>query len=122
MLDGKLQSQPLPGFQVLQFIPIVVRYSAGVPSILLNPCNEDISLTDTGTGQLTVVLNSPALAPVIVQCLVRSTDPDTLGLNANLKGATTASGFEIVVNSDADGVTETDPVDLHILIMKQAKG
>jgi hypothetical protein len=39
-------------------------------------------------------------------------------LFANIDGATTTTVVNIVVNSGADGATETDPVDLHVLLIK----
>jgi len=45
MLDGKLQSGFLEGHKCLKLIPLVIRWSAGVPSIVQNPVNEDIALT-----------------------------------------------------------------------------
>lgn len=118
-VDGKQISGSLEGHKALQWIPLVIRYAAGVPAVLLNPCNEAITLTDVGTGEVTVTLTNASLCPLIIPGIaVRSAAPNTLGLNANLKGASTTTAFTIVVNSDADGVTETDPVDLHLSICK----
>lgn len=119
-IDGKQISSQLEGHKALVMIPMVIRYAAGVPAVLQNPCNELVTLTDVGAGEVTVTLTNASLAPLIVPGIaVRPTAPSTLGLNANLKGAATATAFTIVVNSDADGVTETDPVDLHFMIIKQ---
>jgi len=117
-LDGKLNSANLEGHKTLQFIPIVVRYATGTPSIVQNPTNEAIALTDTGTGNLKLTLASGSLAPLMVNVAVLPADAATLGLNANLLSAPTLTVCEIFVNSDADGTTATDPVDLHILIIK----
>lgn len=118
-VDGKLISGSLEGHKALQWVPIVIRYTAGVPAVLYNPCNEPMALTDVGTGEVTVTLTNASLMPLIIPGIaVRPTAPNTLGLNANLKGASTTTAFTIVVNSDADGVTETDPVDLHLSICK----
>lgn len=121
-LDGKLQSAVLEGFRAPKLIPIVIRYAAGAPSVLLNPLNEDIALTDNGTGDVSITLASASLLPLLVQVSVRPTDPATLGLLANLSGAPTTTVVRIVVNSGADGATETDPVDLHVWLWKQVVG
>lgn len=118
-LDGKLLSGSLEGARALKLIPLVIRYAAGVPSVLQNPLNEGVTLADTGAGIIGVTLTTAGESPLIVMCEVRPTDPTTLGLIANINGAPTSSVFSICVNSGADGATETDPVDLHLLIIKQ---
>lgn len=118
-LDGKLYSGNLEGARALKLVPLVIRYAAGVPSVLQNPTNEDITLADTGTGVVGVTLGTAAVAPLMVFIEVRPTDPTVLGLLANINGAPSSSVFSICVNSGADGATETDPVDLHVLIFKQ---
>lgn len=118
-MDGKLISGAYEGYRALKLIPLVIRYAAGAPSVLLNPTNEAIALTDNGAGDVTITLSDAGLAPLIVGGLaVRPTAPGTLGLNANISGATTSSVVRVVVNSDADGATETDPVDLHLMLVK----
>jgi hypothetical protein len=118
-MDGVLKSGSLEGLRGLKLVPVVIRYSAGTPSVVQNPGNEDITLTDVGTGEVTVTLANASLSPLIVIPAVRATAPSTLGNNVNIKGAPTASAFTLLVNSDADGATETDPVDLDVLIIKQ---
>ena len=118
--DGKLQSGVLEGFRVLKLIPLVIRYAAGAPSIVQNPTNEAITLTDTGTGDVLVTLTNGGVAPLIVVGMnILPADATTLGLLANLKAAPTRTAFSVYVNSGADGATETDPVDIHLLIVKQ---
>lgn len=116
-MSNKIQSvtQEYRGFKL---IPLVIRYAAGVPSILSNPMNEEIAVGDTGTGDVSLTLASASLAPLMAWVTVRPTDPNTLGLFANIDGATTTTVVNIVVNSGADGATETDPVDLHVLLIK----
>lgn len=121
-MDGKQLSGAYEGFRNTQYIPLVIRYSAGTPAILLNPANEVIALTDNGAGDVTLTLADPGLCPLIVIGLPRSTAPGTLGNNLNISGATTSSVIRLLTNSDADGTTETDPVDLHILIIKVVAG
>lgn len=118
MSFGQMQSAQLEGNKVLKWIPLVVRYSAGAPSIVQNPVNEAVTLTDTGTGVLGVTLTVAGAAPLFVQALARPADPTTLGMEINLNGAATSSAFSLVCNSGADGATETDAVDIHILICK----
>jgi hypothetical protein len=118
-LDGKLVSSSLEGYRGFKLIPLIVRYAAGTPSVVSNPTNEDIALTDVGTGDLTITLSSAGLAPLMAWVEVVPTDANALGLLANLDSAPTSSVVRIVVNSGADGATETDPVDLHVLILKQ---
>lgn len=122
-MDGKLLSGSYEGFRNLQFIPLVIRYATGTPSIVQNPANESIALTDTGTGDVKLTLANASLSPIIVAGLsVLPAAAGTLGLLPNLKTAPTTTVVEILVNSGADGATETDPVDLHILLVKQVAG
>lgn len=118
----KMKAQNLQGSQDIQMIPLVIRYAAGAPAVLQNPSGEVLALTDNGTGDVTITLTSAALAPLIVAGLaVRSSAPATAGVNANISGATSTTVVRIVCNADTDGATETDPVDLHLLIMKQVQ-
>lgn len=117
-LDGKMISGQLEGFRNLKVIPLVIRYTAGAPAIVQNPTNESITLTDVGTGDLTLTLATAAIAPLMAWVEVVPTDANALGLLANLDSAPTSSVVRIVVNSGADGATETDPVDLHVMILK----
>lgn len=113
---GSGQHEDLRG---LRLIPLVIRYSAGAPSVVQNPTGEAVTLTDTGTGDCKITLGTAGLAPLFCYVEVLPTAAGTLGLLANLKTAPTSSVIEILVNSGADGATETDPVDLHVLIVKQ---
>lgn len=116
--DGLIYSGVLEGEKALKVIPLVIRYAAGVPSIVFNPLNEVITLTDTGTGNVLLTLASASLAPLHVQATVRPTDPTALGNVVNINGATTTTTVSLVNNIASDGVTEVDPVDLHISISK----
>jgi len=120
-LDGKVFSGQLEGYRSMQLIPLVIRYAAGSPSVVYNPANESVSLTDVGAGDLTITLASAAEAPLMAWVEVVPSDANTLGLLANLDSAPTSSVVRIVVNSGADGATETDPVDLHVLILKHVR-
>ena len=117
MSNNRLQSESQE-FRGLKLIPLVIRYAAGVPSVIANPMNEAVALTDVGNGEVTITLSSASLAPLMAWVQVRPTDPNTLSLEANIDGATTTTAVTIVVNSGADGATETDPVDLHVLLVK----
>lgn len=122
-MDGKQLSGTYEGFRNTQYIPLVIRYAAGVPAVLLNPANEAVTLTDNGAGDVSITLAVASLCPLIVGGLaVRPTAPGTLGNNVNVSGATTTTLVRVVCNSDADGATETDPVDIHILIIKVVQG
>ena len=122
-LDGKLQSANLEGFRTVKVIPLVIRYAAGAPSVVQNVTNEDVALTDVGAGDLTITLASAGLAPLVVPGIgIVVADANTLSLEANLDGAPTSSVVRIVVNSGADGATETDPVELHVVIYKLVAG
>ena len=105
-------------FRKIQWIPLVIRYAAGVPSVQQNFEGEPVVLADVGTGEVTITLSSASLAPLFVNATVRSSAPNTAGANANTKGATTLTAVTLVVNADTDGATETDPVDVHVLIGK----
>lgn len=117
---GQLKnSQALEGYFELKYIPIVIRYATGTPSVVQNPMNEPMALTDDGTGLVTITLTNAAVAPLMVQALALPAAATTLGLEVNLNAAPTRTVIQICVNSGADGATETDPVDLHVLIIKQ---
>lgn len=119
MLKGKQESGAYEGFRIPRLIPLVIRYAAGVPSIAQNPTNEPITLTDTGTGDVRLTFANAAVAPMIVAGLaVLPAAAGTLGLLPNLKAAPSATVIDILVNSGADGATETDPVDLHLMVWK----
>ena len=105
-------------YRGLKLVPLVIRYAAGVPAVLSNPLNEVVTLTDNATGDLTITLASASLMPLMGFATVRPTDPNTLGLFANVDGAPSTTAISFVVNSGADGATETDPVDLHVLLVK----
>lgn len=122
-MDGKLLSGSYEGFRNLQLIPLVIRYAAGVPAILMNPSNEEIALTDVGSGEVTLTLANASLAPLIVGGVaVRPSAPSTLGSVINLKGATTTTALTLVNNQGDDGATESDPVDIHLLLIKMVPG
>lgn len=117
--SGKLSAGNLQGFRDLKIIPLVIHYAAGAPQILQNPTGELVTLTDNGAGDVSITLSDASVAPLIVMGMaVHPTNPATLGLNANVSGACTTSLVRVVVNSDADGTTETDEVDLHITLLK----
>lgn len=109
-MSNKLESATKE-FRGLKLIPIVVRYTAGTPAIVQNPMNEQITLGDTGTGDLKLTLADASVAPLIVPSLL------ALGTNeAQLKDAPTVSEIDILTELD-DG-TGTDATDIHILIVK----
>jgi hypothetical protein len=121
-LKGKLQSQPYDGFRGLQLIPLVIRYAGGTPSIVHNPANEAIALTDTGTGDVKLVLASASVAPLFAFVEALPANAGAAGVIPNLKTAPTRDTVEILVNAATDGTTETDPVDLHVLLIKTVEG
>lgn len=122
-LDGKLLSGQLEGHKTLKVIPLVLRYTAGVPAVLQNPCNEDVTIGDTGTGQVSITLASAALAPLVVAGLaVRASVPLTLGNIVHLGAAPTSSVVTLVVQDASDGATEVDPVDIHVTLLKLIQG
>jgi len=122
-LDGKMQSSQYEGYRTQKLIPLVIRYGGGTPAIVQNPTNEAITLTDTGTGDVLVTLAVASISPLIVPGIaILPTDAGTLGLVANLKAAPSTTAFSVYVNSGADGATEVDPVDIHVLIVKHVLG
>jgi hypothetical protein len=119
MLDGKLQSGQLEGHKVLKFIPLVLRWAAGVPSIVQNPSNEEITLTDVGTGDVLLTFAEAGLSPlIVVGSMALSTVPGGPSNIATLKVAPTTSALALYIQSVADGATEADPVDLHLVVCK----
>jgi hypothetical protein len=123
LTDGKLQSASLEGFRALKMIPLVIRWTAGAPAVVQNPSNEELTLTDVGAGDLTITLASAGLAPLVVPGIsIVVADANTLSLEVNLDGAPTSSVVRLVINSGADGATETDPVDIHLVVYKLVAG
>jgi hypothetical protein len=106
-------------YRVLKMIPIKITWSAGTPAISFNPENESIALTDNGAGDVTLTLASASLAPLMLAgCAIEVADANTLSLEMNIDGAPTTTVLKLVINSGADGATETDPVAVHLLIAK----
>ena len=109
-MSNKLQSATKE-FRGLLAIPLVIRYAAGTPSIVQNPLNEQITVGDTGTGDILLTLASESLAPIIVGGVIG------LGVNqVALKAATTVSTVAIL--TDLDDGTATDATDLHVVLYK----
>jgi len=107
---NQLQSQTLQ-FRGLLAIPLIIRWAAGVPSIVSNPLNEAITVSDVGTGDVLLTLAVASLAPIIVG--------GALALGANqlsLKAATTATTVALL--ADLDNGTPADPTDLHVILYK----
>lgn len=117
-----LFSQQLEGHKVLKLVPLVIRYAAGVPSIVSNPTGASVTVADTGTGNPTLTFANAAIAPMMAWVEVLPAAAGTLGLVANLNAAPTTTVVDILVNSGADGATETDPVDLHVLVIRMEIG
>lgn len=108
--------------KILKEIPLKITWTAGTPAISFNPENEDIALTDVGTGDILLTFANASLVPIFLKGLViEVADANTLSLEANIDGAPTTTTVKIVVNSGADGATETDPVALHLNILKLIK-
>lgn len=118
MANNKLQSEGME-YRVMKYIPLKVTWTAGTPAVSFNPENEVVTLTDNGAGDLTITLATAAIAPLMVlgHC-VEVADANTLSLEMNIDGAPTRSVLKLVINSGADGATETDPVAVHLLIGK----
>ena len=118
-LDGKLVAGTYEGYRGFKLIPLIIRWTAGVPAVVANPTNEAVTLTDVGVGDLTITLTTAGDCPLYAFLSVVPTDANALGLLPNLDSAPTSSVIRIVINSGADGATETDAVDLQVLIIKQ---
>lgn len=118
MANNKIQAESQQ-FRVMKLIPLTVGWSAGTPSILFNPENEAITLTDNGAGDLTMTFASASLVPLkILGHMIEVADANTLSLEMNIDGAPTTTVLKVVVNSGADGATETDPVAVHLMVAK----
>lgn len=105
--------------KVLKLIPLSIAWSAGTPSIAWNPENEDISLTDNGAGDVTLTFANASLVPLkLLGSSIQVADANILSLEMNVDGAPTKTVMKLVINSGADGATETDPVQIDLLIAK----
>ncbi len=103
----------------LKLVPLEIGWSAGTPSVLWNPENEAIALTDNGAGDLTITFSSASLVKLkLLGYGIEVADANTLSLEMNVDGAPTTTAIKLVFNSGADGATETDPVSVHLLIGK----
>jgi len=109
--------------KVLKQIPLSITWNAGTPAISFNPENEAITLTDNGAGDVTLTFANLSLVPIklLGAPLIEVADANTLSLEVNQDGPATTSAIKLVVNSGADGATETDPVALHMTILKLIK-
>lgn len=106
-------------FRVLKLIPLEITWSAGTPAVSWNPENEAVALTDNGAGDLTITLSNASLVPLkVIGHMIEVADANTLSLEANIDGAPTTTVVKVVINSGADGATETDPDKLHITLAK----
>lgn len=119
MAEGQLKQQNLAGLRDLKFIPLVIRYATGTPSVVQNPTGEAVVLTDTGTGDLLITLSEAGLSPLICVALPLPAAAGTLMLDVNLKTAPTTAAVALLVSAADAGTVDTDPVDLHVLIIKQ---
>lgn len=118
MANSRMQNESL-NHKVVKLIPLTIAWSAGTPSVAWNPENEAITLTDNGTGDITITFTDASLVPLKpLGHMVEVADANTLSLEANVDGAPTTTAVKIVINSGADGATETDPVALHLMIAK----
>lgn len=118
MANAKIQAETQQ-FRVCKYIPLTVTWAAGTPSITWNPENEEIALTDNGAGDLTLTFASASLVPLkLVGHALQVADANTLSLEANVDGAPTTTVLKVVINSGADGATETDSVAMNLLVVK----
>jgi hypothetical protein len=118
MANNKMQLEG-QSFRGIKRIPLEIAWAAGTPSIAWNPENEDISLTDNGAGDVTVTFANASLAPLkLLGHSIQVADANTLSLEANIDGAPSTTVLKMVINSGADGATETDAVSLFLDIAK----
>lgn len=118
MANNLIQGESLQN-RVVKYIPLEIVWTAGAPSVRWNPENEAVTLTDNGAGDLTITLASASLTPLkILGHCIEVADANTLSLEMNIDGAPTTTVLKVVINSGADGATETDPVALSLLIAK----
>ena len=118
MANNAIQAESLQ-HKVLKLIPMTIGWSAGTPSVLWNPENEAVTLTDNGAGDLTITFSVASLVPLkVLGHMLEVADANTLSLECNIDGAPSTTVLKIVANSGADGATETDPVALHLLVGK----
>ncbi len=118
MGQSKLQAGSFEN-RVFKLIPLKILWTGGAPAIVLNPENEAIALTDNAAGDVTLTFTNASLIPLtVVGHMLEVADANTLSLDCNLDGAPTTTVLKIVINSGADGATETDPVALHLLVGK----
>lgn len=105
--------------KVLKLVPLRVVWTAGVPAVAWNPENESITVTDNGVGDVTLTFAEASLVPlkVLGHC-IEVADANTLSLEMNMDGPATTTAVKLVINSGADGATETDPVAVDLLIGK----
>lgn len=118
MANNLIQAESLQ-HKVVKYIPLTIAWTAGAPSVSWNPENEAIALTDNGAGDVTLTFSSASLVALkVIGHMVEVADANTLSLEANIDGAPSTTVVKIVINSGADGATETDPVALHLMIAK----
>lgn len=118
MANARMQNESM-NHKVVKLIPLTIAWSAGAPSVAWNPENEAITLTDNGAGDVTLTFATASLVALKpVGHTIEVADANTLSLEANIDGAPTTTVLKYVINSGADGATETDPVALHLLIAK----
>jgi hypothetical protein len=118
MANNKIQGESY-NHKILKNIPLRLAWTAGVPSVVWNPENEAVALTDNGVGDVTITFANASLVPLkLLGYGIEVADANTLSLEMNIDGAATTTAIKLVFNSGADGATETDPVACDINIVK----
>lgn len=118
MANNLIQGESLQN-RVMKYIPLRIIWTAGTPTVASNVENESVTLTDNGAGDLTITFAVASLMPLLpLGSFIEVADANTLSLEVNLDGACTTTVMKIVINSGADGATETDPVAINLLIGK----
>lgn len=118
-MNNLLQNESLQ-HKVMRLVPLQITWAAGVPSVTFNPMNEAVALTDNGAGDVTITFTEASLCPLklVGGPAIQVADANTLSLECNIDGAPTSTVLKLVINSGADGATETDPVAIDLCVIK----
>ena len=107
MLRSIKSQQRLP-----RMIAVQIAWSGGVPS-LINGANE-VSLTDNGTGDVTITFAKPFARVPVVNANVVAAAGDAI---VCLQAQPTASACRLVVFDATDGTTAKDNIPLNVQII-----
>lgn len=98
----------------VELIALQLAWSAGTPSLLAGASASQVTITDNGTGDVSVTLVNPALRVGVAVATPVASAGDAI---VCLQAQPTASVARFVVFDGTDGTTAKDNIPLNIMIV-----